>query len=281
MLVRIVLAAALSVVALVPPLQAGFKEGVDAVRRGDFKVALQEIKPLAERGHLKAQFYLGVMYANGYGVEQDDTEAVKWYARAAEQNDARAQYSLGIMYAEGKGGLERDYTEAVQWYRLAAAQGLARAMNNLGAMYEFGAGAPRDLGKAYAWYDLAAKRSRPGAEKDQAARNRESLGKRLSPPQLERAKAMALNWSEGGSDDSAARSASTRPSAPASSASRSLVARVQNALAAAGYDPGPVDGLMGDRTRHAIRAFQASHDLPVTGELSAELLPQIEKTSAR
>ena len=38
-----------------------------------------------------------------------------------------------------------------------------------------------------------------------------------------------------------------------------------------GYDPGPVDGIPGARTRAAIRAFQADAGLPVTGQVSERL----------
>jgi hypothetical protein len=41
---------------------------------------------------------------------------------------------------------------------------------------------------------------------------------------------------------------------------------VQAALLYAGFDPGPIDGVVGRRTRAALRAFQAQHGLPQTGE---------------
>ncbi len=40
---------------------------------------------------------------------------------------------------------------------------------------------------------------------------------------------------------------------------------IQNALANTGFDPGPVDGVMGPKTRKAIRAFQAVNGLEVDG----------------
>ena len=46
---------------------------------------------------------------------------------------------------------------------------------------------------------------------------------------------------------------------------------VQRALARLGYDPGPADGLMGPRTRAAIRAFQAASGLAADGGLTPEL----------
>lgn len=36
------------------------------------------------------------MYRDGRGVLQSDTEAVKWYRKAAEQGDADAQNNLGV-----------------------------------------------------------------------------------------------------------------------------------------------------------------------------------------
>ena len=37
----------------------------------------------ADQGHGEAQFNLGMMYAAGWGVPQDDTEVVKWYRRGS------------------------------------------------------------------------------------------------------------------------------------------------------------------------------------------------------
>ena len=49
------------------------------------------------------------------------------------------------------------------------------------------------------------------------------------------------------------------------------VAAVQTALNDLGFEAGVADGLLGPRTREAIRAFQAANDLPVTGQPSPEL----------
>ena len=46
---------------------------------------------------------------------------------------------------------------------------------------------------------------------------------------------------------------------------------IQEALKSTGYDPGPVDGVIGPRTRHAIRRFQDEHGIQVTGEPSGRL----------
>ncbi len=72
------------------PAWADFEAGHDAFYRGDYAAALKEWKPLAEGGHPEAQLNLASMYAQGIGVSQDYTEAVKWYRRAAEQGLAEA-----------------------------------------------------------------------------------------------------------------------------------------------------------------------------------------------
>ena len=63
-------------------------------------------------------------------MEQDCSEATKWYRLAAEQGLAEAQYNLGHCYYNGI-GVEQDYSEAAKWYRLAAEQGDEEAIKAL------------------------------------------------------------------------------------------------------------------------------------------------------
>ncbi len=56
------------------------------------------------------------------------------------------------------------------------------------------------------------------------------------------------------------------------------VAAVQRALNDLGYSAGPVDGLMGGKTRGAIRAYQIDNNLPVSGEPSRTLYEHIQRT---
>lgn len=54
------------------------------------------------------------------------------------------------------------------------------------------------------------------------------------------------------------------------------VRKAQQQLAMLGYDPGPVDGRSGVRTRAAVREFQRSLRQPATGEIDGSLLSQLE-----
>jgi peptidoglycan hydrolase-like protein with peptidoglycan-binding domain len=56
---------------------------------------------------------------------------------------------------------------------------------------------------------------------------------------------------------------------------RERVRRVQERLAAAGFDPGPADGIVGARTRAALRAFQEARNLAPTGEPNGPTLTEL------
>ena len=88
-----------------------FDAGLVAYEAGEYATALGEWMPLARQGEAQSQFYLGVMYANGFGVTRDDLKAVRWYRLAAKQGYAEAQNHLGGMYFSGRGVLE-DYMMA-------------------------------------------------------------------------------------------------------------------------------------------------------------------------
>ena len=112
------------------PVMAGVWEDITAAyTRDDYATALRLLRPLAEQGNAAAQFNLGIMYANGRGVPNDDVQAVKWFRLAAEQGYAVAQVNLGVMYANGR-GVPKDYVLAYMWANLGAAGGDEDAREN-------------------------------------------------------------------------------------------------------------------------------------------------------
>ncbi len=52
--------------------------------------------------------------------------------------------------------------------------------------------------------------------------------------------------------------------------SRDEVKKVQEALKSKGEDPGNVDGVMGKKTKEALRDFQKTNGLKVTGAMDRE-----------
>ena len=107
-----------------PAFTLDYDAGWKAWLKKDDATALKHWRPLAEQGHAKAQYFLGLMHANGQGVTRDFKEAVRWGRMAGDKGHARAQYFLGLMYQNGQ-GVTQDDAEAVRWFRLAAKQGNA------------------------------------------------------------------------------------------------------------------------------------------------------------
>ena len=62
------------------------------------------------------------MCLNCEGPQRDNTEAFRWFYKAAAQGHAPAQYAVGSMYSSGK-GTTKDNISAYKWLKLAADQG--------------------------------------------------------------------------------------------------------------------------------------------------------------
>ncbi len=115
---------------------------------------LDQLKKRAQGGEAAGEYALGWCYANGVGVTQDYSEAVKWYRRAAEQGDARAQERLGFFLHNGY-GIQQDDAEAAVWLRKAAEHGNARAQYGLAFLHYYGVGVTQDYDEAAKWLRMA------------------------------------------------------------------------------------------------------------------------------
>ena len=104
-------------------LEQQFQQGSEATTRGDYQTTFKFLLPLAEQGNAEAQLMLGVMYARGIGVKQDDFEAVKWFRKAAEQGYANAQAILGFSYLLGQSGVQVNKSLAKEWFGKACDNG--------------------------------------------------------------------------------------------------------------------------------------------------------------
>lgn len=159
--------------------RATLDSGIKAYYRGAYNQAFQILNPLADAGHPRAQFRVGVMYNLGRGVTRNAELAQKLIRKAlpavqsaAASGKAWAQADLGSLYEDGLVVAKND-VEAVRWYRLAAKQGYAGAQTNLGVMYANGTGVEQDIDEAIRWLQRAA------AQGDKiAAENLATLGAR-------------------------------------------------------------------------------------------------------
>lgn len=143
----------------------------------------------AKQGHTEAAYYVGLYYQNGKGIEQDISEAITWYekaaikndrdalyhlamilirledkdwasihtllTKAAEQDHPNAAYNLAVMYQKGD-GVQMNNEQAIYWYEKAAHAGLPNAQYNLGMIYFEGKLVKKDEQKAKELWQLAA-----------------------------------------------------------------------------------------------------------------------------
>ena len=125
----------------------------------------------AEQGDAEAQLQLGMRFAEGDGVIQNDKEAAK-------QGLAEAEYQYGLALLRGR-GVVQDYKAAFSWIEKPAQRGYARAQYSLGELYRYGTGTAPDKARAYLWFNLAAAQG-----VDAAAKARDSLVWQLKPEQI-------------------------------------------------------------------------------------------------
>ncbi|HEV8195267.1 MAG TPA: protein kinase [Gemmatimonadales bacterium] len=183
-------------VGLAPPPPATCEAAVTA---SNWTVAFARCTEEAASSPLAAR-RLGMLYAEGHGVERNERLAAMHFTFAADSLDPVAVLEMARRYETGRGvtldqakaarkyllaanldstpaiwvivarrfeegnGLSQDPKEAVKWYQKAADAGDALAMTRLGAAFEKGRGVKKDEAKSTYWYSEAAKKQEPEAE---------------------------------------------------------------------------------------------------------------------
>ncbi len=277
--------------------RANYAEGLTALELDDYALAFKLFSQSAKAGDAKSQTRLGTMYEQGLGLAKNPKRAALWYEQAADGGEPEAQTHLARLYRNGK-GIAKDEKKAVYWYARAAEQGLGIAQFFLGLMYETGRGTARDYVKAFKWLDLAA----TGGDED-AKIKRDRMKEEMSPRQIIDGKRLSLEFrlqhpeliiAQTQTDPVYQRDETVtlppQPKSPAATDSgaakktvtgrlsqRELTRRIQIALAAKGFEPGPADGLPGRNTRNAIRAYRRSIGASPNGAINDGLLARLEQ----
>ena len=132
-----------------------FQKGIDYYLDESYVEAAKYFRLASDGGHAEAQGFLGTLYDNGKGVEQNHKEALKWYRKAANQGDLESQYDMGLIYEVGD-GVPQDYKQAADWYLKAAEQGHGEAVFKMGLLYDLGLGRKENQQQALQWYRQAA-----------------------------------------------------------------------------------------------------------------------------
>lgn len=135
-------------------------EGKAAEVQAKVKESIEKIKDLADKGDKDAEYAIGLFAQNqqgGFGT------ALDYYTRAAKAGQLQAMNNLGFLtmsLANQMPEKERPakIQEGVEWIKKASDAGNNPARRNMAQLYLSGqAGVPRDVDKAKALLDLAAK----------------------------------------------------------------------------------------------------------------------------
>lgn len=231
---------------------AAVEKADTAYERGDHQKAFAYYSNAAELGHDYGQFMLANMYLSGEGTKRDKQAYVRWMEKSAENGYPPANYLIGVgIYSKN----EEDAALAITYLEKAAQKEHAGAMHMLGLIWATGTGVEKDHAEALRWFRMAKAHGLPVEERllSKPGIARYTLELEKAPlPSIERARV-------------------------AYSPDQRLVREIQQGLTRLGYDPGPVDGLYGSRTKSAIQELQRVVGISPDGKATQKVLDLINK----
>ena len=199
-----------------------YLKGTAYLNQDNYKDAITWLTSAANNGSIEAQNKIGVIYAKGIGTDVNTHLAIQYFTKAAANESSMAYYNLGNVYES-----QEKFSIAIDWYNKAiemnnsnamnnladlylngkdlvqnthqaellyiqsAEAGNPTAMRNLGFLYFKGSEVKQDMGKAYFWFNLAAAKAYPDADK-----YRDFSGKKLNKTKRVLIQNEALEWLE-------------------------------------------------------------------------------------
>jgi TPR repeat protein len=240
------------------------------------KSGLEKLLQSVEAGHTFSYNAIGGFYLNGEHVGESVDRAVYYYNRSAAREDIYGYLNMGTLYRDGK-GVPQDYEAALGWFKKAHDGGHPAAGTSIGLMYFNGNGVEKNDAEATRWFRESAQRGDAWGAYNTAWMLGKQSGEAAGRDRV-RMLAMAV---------------AVNPSSPAAEkaknelgqAQKTLKSKVlQQVLTDLGFEPGPVDGQPGRKTREALSAFfDTSGRSPVAGDeaLVAVVKHQWEQTRPR
>ena len=119
--------------------------------------AIAMLKDLSNDNNPIASYMLGICYAKGVGVDQEQQTALDLLEQSAKYEYPPALVDLGALYCEGGFQFDQDYTKAMNLWLKAAEAGHPMAQFYIGTMYENGWGVRKSNYQSYKWYRKASK----------------------------------------------------------------------------------------------------------------------------
>ncbi|WP_424993779.1 peptidoglycan-binding protein [Oceanicaulis sp.] len=253
---------------------ARYQLALQQLDEGRFSDAAALMRRAAEQDVPAAQRRFALMLANGEGVPANPASARDWMARAAENGNVLAMHDAGGMFINAESTPDFQ-TIAARWFEQGALHGLVDSQVNIALLFKEGFGVPESAADAYAWFTIAANAG------DAEARNSAAeLRPMLTPEQRAAAESVARNFTPRASNPEAQGEYPPQSWEVGALASPDQIARTQALLSQLGYQPGPADGMMGARTRDAIRSFRRAEGLTVSDQVDRTLISRLEQAAA-
>lgn len=293
----------------VGPALADYYDGATAYERHDYATAWAELLPLAESGDPRAQLLIGRMYKDGQGVLQDYVQAHKWLNLAAAAGQPQAgtlrDEVVRLMTPQQIADAQRAAAEwrpqaAPSWTPPAAASVSTAGSIGYGSMapaaggYYLTPGETRELQRALRdrGYYASGIDGIVGPATTAAIRHYQADAGLIVDGQATAELLDHIRYTQPPVRNVTGRVASSgtvATSAPAKQpldhvtgatpeVSYAFIVAVQEELKKHGFNPGPVDGLHGPRTRRAVERYQARAGLPVDGKITLALLNHLKFT---
>lgn len=121
----------------------------------NYSEAFKWYQKAALNGETPAFVWMGIMYYWGYGTTQDYSKSFMWFKKAAQLVNPLADHWLGQLYIKGLGTTQNDY-EAFKCFKRATDGGEIHSLNWLGELYYEGRGTEKDYKKAFECFQNAA-----------------------------------------------------------------------------------------------------------------------------
>lgn len=253
---------------------ARYQLALQQLDEGRFSDAAALMRRAAEQDVPAAQRRFALMLANGEGVPANPASARDWMARAAENGNVLAMHDAGGMFINAESTPDFQAI-AARWFEQGALHGLVDSQVNIALLFKEGFGVPESAADAYAWFTIAANAG------DAEARNSAAdLRPMLTPEQRAAAESVARNFTPRASNPEAQGEYPPQSWEVGALASPDQIARTQTLLSQLGYQPGPADGMMGARTRDAIRNFRRAEGLTVSDQVDSTLISRLEQAAA-
>jgi tetratricopeptide (TPR) repeat protein len=211
----------------------------------NYKSAFINYQKASKIGIPESQYYLSRMYLKGVGTKRNRSKAIMWLRKSADNGFAPAQVAMGIRHRYGY-GVKYDLNQAYKFFSKAAKAGNPDGQYFLAFLLATGNGTPKNDKKALRWFRRAKSNGFPVHSTQLTLAGIKSMNK----------KSWVIRHQSRGNK---------------------LVRQIQSVLIKLGYKPGPVDGLLGKKTKNSIKLFQEKNKLVVDGKPSEWLLIKLKK----